>query len=67
MASNSIVGPLLTDLYQLHMAYAYWKVQSYKFNSGHLNILFFFTCTDFIGSCGGELLDITHTNKLIIY
>ena len=31
MASNSIVGPLLTDLYQLHMAYAYWKVQSYKF------------------------------------
>ena len=36
-------------------------------HSGHLNILFFLTCTDFIGSCGGELLDITHTNKLIIY
>ena len=26
MASNSIVGPLLTDLYQLRMAYVYWKV-----------------------------------------
>ena len=36
-------------------------------HSGHLNILFFLTCTDFIGSCDGELLDITHTNKLIIY
>ena len=34
-------------------------------HSGHLNILFFLTCTDFTGSCGGELLDITHTNKLI--
>ena len=27
MASNSIVGPLLTDLYQLRMAYVYWKVR----------------------------------------
>ena len=26
MSSNSIVGPLLTDLYQLRMAYVYWKV-----------------------------------------
>ena len=26
MGSNSIVGPLLTDLYQLRMAYVYWKV-----------------------------------------
>jgi len=25
MGSNSIVGPLLTDLYQLRMAYVYWK------------------------------------------
>ena len=26
MCSNSVVGPLLTDLYQIRMAYAYWKV-----------------------------------------
>ena len=29
MASNSIVGPILTDLYQLRMAYVYWKVDGY--------------------------------------
>lgn len=27
LPTNSLVVPLLTDLYELTMAYAYWKVQ----------------------------------------
>ena len=38
MSSNGIVGPLLTDLYQLRMAYVYWKVdlnEEYGVNLTH--------------------------------
>jgi len=27
LPTNNLVGPLLTDLYELTMAYAYWKVE----------------------------------------
>ena len=55
MASNSIVGPLLTDLYQLRMAYVYWKVERYlgvnKFyallQAGNARFVIVFSLTEF--------------------
>ena len=37
--SNNLVTPLLTDLYQITMAYAYWKTNQYQ-RSAHFELFF---------------------------
>jgi len=37
--ANNLVTPLLTDLYQITMAYAYWKTNQYQ-RSAHFELFF---------------------------
>ena len=70
--ANNLVTPLLTDLYQITMAYAYWKTNQYQ-RSVHFELFFrknvsvSISFMFFLLYCAHNMVCSFYTNYHILY